>query len=147
MAHVSHNGLIASHIAHALPTESGRRVTPALEVAHLQTGESHRPSVPRRSGERRFEGALGANDSELAFRRHGPSKVEVNLLVRLRLRRRSFRELRPNGVLRSSPQQMATWHTKIAHLGDAPHPPRLLPYLRDVSWGGGPKTLRAPPRH
>jgi hypothetical protein len=32
--HVSHSGLIAPHLAHALRTGSGRRVTPALEVAH-----------------------------------------------------------------------------------------------------------------
>ena len=57
-----------------------------------------------------------------------------------------FCELRLDGVLGSSPQEIATWHTKIAHLGDAPHTARLVPYLCDVTRGGGPKTLRAPPR-
>src|SRR4051794_32404386 len=42
---------------------------------------------------------------------------------------------------------MATWHTKIAHLGYAPHPTRLVPYLCDVTRGGGPKTLRSPSGH
>jgi DNA-binding NarL/FixJ family response regulator len=34
----------------------------------------------------------------------------------------------------------------LAHLADAPHPARLLPYLCDVTRGRGPETLRAPPR-
>jgi DNA-binding NarL/FixJ family response regulator len=35
---------------------------------------------------------------------------------------------------------MATWHTKIAHMGYAPHPRRLVPYLCDaVTRGAGPK--------
>jgi DNA-binding NarL/FixJ family response regulator len=34
----------------------------------------------------------------------------------------------------------------VAHLADAPHPARLLPYLCDVTRGGGPKTLRASSR-
>jgi hypothetical protein len=34
----------------------------------------------------------------------------------------------------------------LSHLADAPHPATLLPYLCDVTRGGGPKTLRAPSR-
>src|SRR5215218_10428043 len=45
------------------------------------------------------------------------------------------RELRVYGVLRSSrpDPEIATWHTKILHMGDALHPARLLTYLFE-SW-------------
>ena len=52
------------------------------------------------------------------------------------------------GTLGSSrPEEMVTWHTKIAHMVDAPHPTRLVPYPCDVTRGGGPKTLRSPSGH
>src|SRR5215208_4690493 len=56
------------------------------------------------------------------------------------------RELRVYGVLRSSrpDPEIATWHTKILHMGDALHPARLLAYLCEVTRGLGPKTLRPP---
>jgi hypothetical protein len=38
-------------------------------------------------------------------------------------------ELRPNGVLGSSRPEIATWHTKIDHMGDAPSTSGLL------TWG------------
>src|SRR5215218_4548087 len=40
-----------------------------------------------------------------------------------------FTQVRGIGILRSSRPEVATWHTKIAHLGDAPHQARLIPYL------------------
>jgi DNA-binding NarL/FixJ family response regulator len=42
-------------------------------------------------------------------------------------------------------ENIATWHTKIRHMGDAPHPARLLPYLWDVTQGGGPKPFALRP--
>jgi DNA-binding NarL/FixJ family response regulator len=48
--------------------------------------------------------------------------------------------------LRSSPQEMATWHTKIAHTGDALYPARLVPYLCDnVTQGGGQRPFALRP--
>src|SRR5215211_994355 len=52
-------------------------------------------------------------------------------------------------VNRNSPkfahENIATWHTKIRHMGDAPHPARLVPYLWDVTQGGGPKLFALRP--
>src|ERR671912_3032925 len=64
---------------------------------------------------------------------------EVELLIS------RFLRTSRSGVLRSTRPEIATWHTKIRHLGDAPHPARLVAYLCDVTRGQGPKTLRAPP--
>jgi DNA-binding NarL/FixJ family response regulator len=40
---------------------------------------------------------------------------------------------------------MATWHTKILHLGDALNPARLLAYLCEVTRGQGPKPFALRP--
>src|SRR5918995_6335976 len=51
-----------------------------------------------------------------------------------RLSRR--RELTLYGVLRSSPPGVATWHTKIVHLGEAPSTSCLLAWWRSATLGG-----------
>src|SRR5215213_6906551 len=58
----------------------------------------------------------------------------------------TFCELRLHGVLRSSRPDMATWHTKILHMGDALQQARLLPYLCNVTRGqGGRNPSRSAP--
>src|SRR5215203_4436294 len=42
------------------------------------------------------------------------------MILRMDFAEAAFCELRVDGVLRSSPQEMATWHTNLAHMGDAP---------------------------
>jgi hypothetical protein len=59
----------------------------------------------------------------------------------------AFSEVRRYGVLRSSRPEIATWHTKIRHLGDALHPATLVAYLCEVTRGQGPlyPSRSAPP--
>ena len=54
-------------------------------------------------------------------------------------------EVRVLGISRRLAPEIATWHTKIRHLGDALHPARLVPYLWNVTPGGGPKPFALRP--
>jgi hypothetical protein len=58
---------------------------------------------------------------------------------------RFFSEVPRREILGSSHPEIATWHTKIVHLGDAPHQATLIPYLCYLTWGRGPKPFALRP--